>query len=57
MGDFYKGVYLIKCLMCVCNTPKWVEEEMVLCVVIKCRCVCKMGFKLGPLYVGKLMDG
>ena len=30
---------------------------MVVCVVLKLRCVCKWGLKLGPVYVGRFMVG
>ena len=43
--------------MCVCNTPKCVEYEMVVCVVLNFRCVCEWGLKLGRVYVGRFMVG
>ena len=30
---------------------------MVVCVVLKCRCVCKWGLKWGVVYVGKFIVG
>ena len=30
---------------------------MVVCVVLKCRCVCKWGLKLGVVYVSNFMVG
>ena len=30
---------------------------MVVCVVLKCRCVCKWGLKLGGVYAGSFMVG
>ena len=41
---------------CVCNITDWVEEELLFCVLLRFKCVFKLGFKLWTQSNDNLVD-
>ena len=39
-------VCITNCCKCVCNITNWVEEEILVCVVLRFKCIFELGFKL-----------